>query len=149
MSKDQARVVSITVRKSHEVADVATQRDLESTHKDLTPQIAEVKYYLAKILKDLSVDISLRFERTDAQIANSCKKSTARADRMDAEISGERKYMISLFEKREAKIALVRNDMEALTNSLPIKLTKIILGMVEFASAIVTIVVKFFSFLQL
>ncbi|MFS1584049.1 MAG: DUF1640 domain-containing protein [Candidatus Arsenophonus phytopathogenicus] len=52
LPKEQAKAISIAVRKSHEVADVATKRDLEDVRKDLTTQITEVR-------KDLSVEIAL------------------------------------------------------------------------------------------
>ncbi|BAE75785.1 hypothetical protein SGGMMB4_05913 (plasmid) [Sodalis glossinidius str. 'morsitans'] len=162
LPKDQARAISIAVRKSHEVADVATRRDLEDARKDLSAKIvearkdtvaqfektdakfAEVKRDIAEVRKDLA------FEIADAR-----KEAAARADRTNAEITGVRKDMAALFEKNEAQIALlrreqsadialVRKDMEALTNGLLIKLTKVMLGCVGLASAIVTIAVKFF-----
>ncbi len=144
LPKDQARAISIAVRKSHEVADVVTRRDLEDARKDLTAQITEVKK-----------DMAAQFEKTDGKIAevrkdlafdiaDARKEAAARADRTDAEITSVRKDMAALFEKNEAQIALVRKDMEALANGLLIKLTQVILGVVGFASAIVTLVVKFF-----
>lgn len=66
LPKDQAKAISIAVRKSHEVADVATKRDLEDVHKDLTVQIADVRK-----------DMDARFEKTDAQIANVRKDLSA------------------------------------------------------------------------
>ncbi|AHF73847.1 hypothetical protein SOPEG_1818 [Candidatus Sodalis pierantonius str. SOPE] len=58
LPKDQAKAISIAVRKSHEVTDVATKRDLEDVRKDLTIQIADVRK-----------DMDARFEKTEAQIS--------------------------------------------------------------------------------
>ncbi|MGX8939636.1 DUF1640 domain-containing protein [Symbiopectobacterium sp. Eva_TO] len=43
LTSQQAKAISLVVRKSHEVADVATKRDLEDVRKDLTVQIADVR----------------------------------------------------------------------------------------------------------
>uniref|UniRef100_A0A1A9VZ47 DUF1640 domain-containing protein n=1 Tax=Glossina brevipalpis TaxID=37001 RepID=A0A1A9VZ47_9MUSC len=51
LPKDQAKAISIAVRKSHEVADVATTRDLEDVRKDLTFQITDVR-------KDLQLEMA-------------------------------------------------------------------------------------------
>lgn len=51
ISREQARAISLVVRRSHEVADVATKRDLEDVRKDLTTQISDVR-------KDLSAEIT-------------------------------------------------------------------------------------------
>lgn len=46
------------------------------------------------------------------------------------------------------QITLLRKDMEFLTNKLLINTTKIIIGCAGLASAIMTLMVKFFSTLQ-
>lgn len=51
LPKDQAKAISIAVRKSHEAVDVATKRDLED------------------VRKDLSAEINMRFDKADTQIA--------------------------------------------------------------------------------
>ncbi|WP_406706638.1 DUF1640 domain-containing protein [Sodalis sp.] len=51
LPKDQAKAISIAVRKSHEAVDVATKRDLED------------------VRKDLSTEINMRFDKADTQIA--------------------------------------------------------------------------------
>ncbi|WP_334467950.1 DUF1640 domain-containing protein [Arsenophonus sp. PmNCSU2021_1] len=137
LPKEQAKAISIAVRKSHKVADVATKRDLEDVRKDMVArfekneaQIADVRKDLsaeiADVRKDLSAEMNLRFEKTDAQIAD------VRKD-LSAEISNVRKDLSS-------DIALVRKDVEALTNSLLIKLSAVMLGIVSAATAIL----KFF-----
>lgn len=55
LTSEQAKAISLVVRKSHEAADVATTAD-----------IAEVKRDMADVGKDLAI----RFEKTDAQIAD-------------------------------------------------------------------------------
>ncbi|MGG2143309.1 hypothetical protein [Symbiopectobacterium sp. RP] len=53
LTSQQAKAISLVVRKSHEVADVATKAD-----------IAEVKRDIADVRKDMDA----RFEKTDAKI---------------------------------------------------------------------------------
>ncbi|OIV47906.1 DUF1640 domain-containing protein [Sodalis sp. TME1] len=136
ISREQARAISLVVRKSHEVADVATKRDLEDVRKEIDArfdktdaQIADVRKDLSAEIADVRKDMEARFEKHEAQM-------DARFDKVDAR-----------FEKNEAKteaqIALLRKDMEFLTSRLLINITKIILGCVGLASAIVTLVVKF------
>jgi hypothetical protein len=59
LKKEQAKAISIPVRKSHEVADVATKRDLDDVRKDLSAEIADVR-------KDMTTQISL--VRKDLQL---------------------------------------------------------------------------------
>ncbi|WP_334473750.1 DUF1640 domain-containing protein [Arsenophonus sp. PmNCSU2021_1] len=54
LPKDQARAISIAVRKSHEVADVATKADIV----EVKHEIAEVNRNVADIRKDLSAEIA-------------------------------------------------------------------------------------------
>ncbi|PAV02272.1 hypothetical protein CBG25_11880, partial [Arsenophonus sp. ENCA] len=58
LTSQQAKAISLVVRKSHEVADVATKAD-----------IVEVNRNIADVRKDLSAEMNLRFEKTDGQIA--------------------------------------------------------------------------------
>ncbi|WP_440862583.1 coiled-coil domain-containing protein [Symbiopectobacterium purcellii] len=69
LPKEQARAISIAVRKSHEVADVATRRDLEDAKKDIGVRFDKVDAQIAEVRKDLSAEMNLKFERTDAQVA--------------------------------------------------------------------------------
>ncbi|MFT4465946.1 MAG: hypothetical protein ACMX3H_16625 [Sodalis sp. (in: enterobacteria)] len=111
LTSEQAKAISLVVRKSHEVADVATKRDLEDVRKDLTVQITDVRK-----------DMDARFGKNETQMQARFEKNEA---------------------KTEAQIALLRKDMEFLTSRLLINITKIILGCVGLASAVVTLVVKF------
>ncbi|MEN3257440.1 DUF1640 domain-containing protein [Sodalis endosymbiont of Spalangia cameroni] len=81
LTSEQAKAISLVVRKSHEVADVATKRDLEDVRKDLTAQITDVRK-----------DMEARFEKTDAQIAD------VRKD-LSAEIADVRKDIANRFDK--------------------------------------------------
>ncbi len=110
LPKDQARAISIAVRKSHEVADVATRRDLEDVRKDLTAQITEVKK-----------DVAAQFEKTDAKIAEVRK-----------DLSAE---MNLRFEKTDAQIALLRKDVESTSTWLLIKMGSLMLAIVGAAAA--------------
>ncbi|WP_291969639.1 hypothetical protein [Candidatus Symbiopectobacterium sp.] len=66
LTSEQAKAISLVLRKSHEVADVATKRDLEDVRKDLTIQITDVRK-----------DMDARFEKTEAQIADVRKDLSA------------------------------------------------------------------------
>ncbi|MFS1538465.1 MAG: hypothetical protein ACL7BU_06915 [Candidatus Phlomobacter fragariae] len=66
ISREQARAISLVVRKSYEVADVATKHDLDDVRKDMElrfektdAQIADVRKDLQIVCKDLSVEIAL------------------------------------------------------------------------------------------
>ncbi|MFS1583838.1 MAG: hypothetical protein ACL7AY_14445 [Candidatus Arsenophonus phytopathogenicus] len=66
LPKEQAKAISIAVRKSHEVADVATKRDLEDVRKDMAArfektdaQISDVRKDMEIVRKDLSSEIAL------------------------------------------------------------------------------------------
>ncbi|OIV46808.1 hypothetical protein BK025_08830 [Sodalis sp. TME1] len=72
ISREQARAISLVVRKSHEVADVATKADIAEVKRE----IAEVNRNVADVRKDLSAeiadvrkDMAHRFEKTEAQIS--------------------------------------------------------------------------------
>lgn len=76
ISREQARAISLVVRKSHEVADVATKAD-----------IAEVKRDIVDVRKDMAI----RFEKTDGQIADVRKDMATRFEKTDAQIADVRK----------------------------------------------------------
>ncbi|MGL9751793.1 MAG: hypothetical protein ACR5LC_13220 [Symbiopectobacterium sp.] len=120
ISREQARAISLVVRKSHEVADVATKADIAEVKRD----IADVRKEIAHARKDLSAeiahvrkDIDARFEKTEAQIADVRKDLSA-------------------------EIALLRKDVEHTANGLLIKLSAVILAIAGLASTIVTVVIK-------
>ncbi|PAU99151.1 hypothetical protein CBG25_20415 [Arsenophonus sp. ENCA] len=92
IAKEHARAISLAVRKSHEVADVATKADIV----ELKHEIAEVNRNVADVRKDMEH----RFEK-------------------------------------------VESHMEALTDKLLIKVTKVIICCVGLGSTIVTLIIKF------
>ncbi|MFS1539489.1 MAG: hypothetical protein ACL7BU_13300 [Candidatus Phlomobacter fragariae] len=115
LPKEQAKAISIAVRKSHEVADVATKRDLEDVRKDLTTQITEVRKDLSAEIADVRKDMAARFEKNEAQIQ-------------------------ARFEKTDAQIALIRKDVEHIATGLLLKLGGVIVVTISAATAIL----KFF-----
>ncbi|WGM09145.1 hypothetical protein [Arsenophonus nasoniae] len=82
LPRNQAKAISLVVRKSHEVADLATKadindvkRDLEDVRKDLSAEIADVRKdmehgfekvenQIADVRKDIS-QIEKRFDRLE------------------------------------------------------------------------------------
>ncbi|WP_440863055.1 coiled-coil domain-containing protein [Symbiopectobacterium purcellii] len=113
LPKDQAKAISLVVRKSHEVADLATKRDLDDVRKDLSADIAEVKREIADVRKD----IDARFEKNEAQ-------------------------MQARFEKTEAQIADVRKDMTAGFDKLGMQMTIRLGLMVAAAVSIIAAILK-------
>lgn len=129
LPKNQAKAISLAVRESHEAVDVATKAD-----------IAEVNRNIADVRKDMD----LRFEKSEAQIAD------VRKD-LSAEIADVRKDMSARFEKNEAQIqarfektdaqiALIRKDVEHIATGLLLKLGGVIVVTISAATAIL----KFF-----
>ncbi|HGJ5854536.1 hypothetical protein [Arsenophonus nasoniae] len=104
LTSQQAKAISLVVRKSHEVADVATKRDLEDVRKDLSSEISDIRK-----------DMVARFEKNEAQIAD------VRKD-LSTEIANVRKDMDHRFEKVEAQILDVRKDISMLSKDLLFKL---------------------------
>ncbi|WP_440864477.1 hypothetical protein [Symbiopectobacterium purcellii] len=90
LTSEQAKAISLVVRKSHEVADVATKRDLEDVRKEIDARFDKV---------------DARFEKTDAQIADVRKDIDARFEKNEAQMQAR-------FEKTEAQISLVRKDLQ-------------------------------------
>ncbi|WP_074013757.1 DUF1640 domain-containing protein [Candidatus Sodalis sp. SoCistrobi] len=88
ISREQARAISLVVRKSHEVADVATKTDIVEVKRD----ISDVRKDLTAQITDVRKDMEARFEKTDAQIAD------VRKD-LSAEIADVRKDMANRFDK--------------------------------------------------
>ncbi|NLS44035.1 DUF1640 domain-containing protein [BEV proteobacterium] len=126
LPKEQARAISIAVRKSHEVADVATRRDLEDAKKDIGTRFDKVDARFEKVdtqIADVRKDIAAQFEKTDAKIAEVRK-----------DLSAE---MNLKFERTHAQVALLRKDIESLTNRLVIKMTSIMVGVIGVATAII------------
>ncbi|MGX8942522.1 hypothetical protein ACWWJF_22365 [Symbiopectobacterium sp. Eva_TO] len=94
LNREQAKAITLVVRQSHEVADLATKRDLEDVRKEMQArfektdaQIADVRKELSTEIADVRKDIDARFEKNEAQ-------------------------MQARFEKTEAQISLVRKDLQ-------------------------------------
>ncbi|MGX8942491.1 hypothetical protein ACWWJF_22175 [Symbiopectobacterium sp. Eva_TO] len=94
ISREQARAISLVVRKSHEVADVATKRDLEDVRKEMQARFEKTDAQIADVRKDLS-----------AEIADVRKDIDARFEKNEAQMQAR-------FEKTEAQISLVRKDLQ-------------------------------------
>ncbi|MGG2140859.1 hypothetical protein [Symbiopectobacterium sp. RP] len=65
ISREQARAISLVVRKSHEVADVATKADIAEVKRD----IADVRKDMEARFEKNEAQMQARFEKTEAQIA--------------------------------------------------------------------------------
>ncbi|WP_334473027.1 DUF1640 domain-containing protein [Arsenophonus sp. PmNCSU2021_1] len=83
LPKDQARAISIAVRKSHEVADVATRRDLEDARKDIDARFDKTDAKIADVRKDMEH----RFEKVEAQIADVRKDMENRFDKLGLQLT--------------------------------------------------------------
>ncbi|PAV09054.1 DUF1640 domain-containing protein [Arsenophonus sp. ENCA] len=59
LNREQAKAITLVVRKSHEVADLATKRDLEDVRKDLSAEIADVRKEMTHQIADIRKDISM------------------------------------------------------------------------------------------
>ncbi|MGX8939808.1 coiled-coil domain-containing protein [Symbiopectobacterium sp. Eva_TO] len=70
LNREQAKAITLVVRQSHEVADLATKRDLEDVRKDLTVQIADVRKDIDARFEKHEAQMQARFEKTEAQIAD-------------------------------------------------------------------------------
>ncbi|WP_440866510.1 hypothetical protein [Symbiopectobacterium purcellii] len=134
LTSEQAKAISLVVLKSHEVADVATKRDLEDVRKDLKAVIQnhdaqlpicfeKTESKIMDVRKDFTIQITdvrkemqARFEKTDAQIADVRKDLSAeiadvRKD-IDARFEKNEAQIQARFEKTEAQISLVRKDLQ-------------------------------------
>ncbi|AHF73398.1 hypothetical protein SOPEG_1040 [Candidatus Sodalis pierantonius str. SOPE] len=117
LNREQAKAITLVVRESHEVADLATKadikdvkRDLEDVRKELSADIAEVRKDLTIQIADVRKDMHARFEKTEA--------------------------------KNDAQMALLRKDVEALASGLFIKLSKVMLAIVGISVTIATAIIK-------
>ncbi|NLS44020.1 hypothetical protein EXD76_08515 [BEV proteobacterium] len=66
ISREQAKAIPLVVRKSHEVADVATKRDLEDVRKEIDARFDKVDARFEKH----EAQMQARFEKTEAQISD-------------------------------------------------------------------------------
>ncbi|HGJ5884767.1 DUF1640 domain-containing protein [Arsenophonus sp.] len=87
LPKDQAKAISLVVRKSHEVADLATKRDLEDVRKDLSAEIADVRKDLSAEISNVRKDMEHRFEKVETQIADVRKDMENRFDKLGLQLT--------------------------------------------------------------
>lgn len=114
LPKDQAKAISLVVRKSHEVADLATKRDLD----------------------DMRKDIDARFDKTDTKIADVRKDMEHSFEKVEAQITHVRKDMEHRFEKVELQILDVRKDISMVSKDLLFKLGGLIVTLFGIGIAI-------------
>ncbi|WP_334468914.1 DUF1640 domain-containing protein [Arsenophonus sp. PmNCSU2021_1] len=89
LPKDQARAISLVVRKSHEVADLATKADIKDVKRDLD---------------DVRKDIDARFDKTDTKIADVRKDMEYRFEKVETQIADVRKDMTNRFEQIDKRL---------------------------------------------
>ncbi|WP_334472981.1 hypothetical protein [Arsenophonus sp. PmNCSU2021_1] len=71
LTSQQAKAISLVVRKSHEVADVATKADIAEVKRDISDvrkEIADVRKDLSAEIADVRKDMEHRFEKVELQI---------------------------------------------------------------------------------
>jgi len=107
LTSQQAKAISLVVRRSHEVADVATKADIVEVNRN----IADVRKDLSAEIADVRKDMAARFEKSEAQIQ-------------------------ARFEKTDAQIALIRKDVEHIATGLLLKLGSVIVLTIGAATAI-------------
>ncbi|CAK8736832.1 hypothetical protein SODG_000545 [Sodalis praecaptivus] len=120
LTREQAKAISLVVRKSHEVADVATKRDLEDVRKE----------------------IDARFDKVDARFEKHEAQMQARFEKTDAQIADVRKDMEARFEKTDAQIADVRKDIANRFDKLGLQMTVRMGGMLIAAVGLMTAILK-------
>ncbi|PAV02169.1 hypothetical protein CBG25_12435 [Arsenophonus sp. ENCA] len=126
LTSQQAKAISLVVRRSHEVADVATKAD-----------IVEVNRNIADVRKDLSAEIADVRKDLSAEIADVRKDLSAEIADVRKDLSAE---MNLRFEKTDGQIALIRKDVETIATGLLLKLGGVIVVTISAATAIL----KFF-----
>ncbi|WP_440866226.1 DUF1640 domain-containing protein [Symbiopectobacterium purcellii] len=87
ISREQAKAISLVVRKSHEVADVATKRDLEDVRKEMQARFEKTDAQIANVRKDLSAEIADVRKDLSAEIADVRKDMTAGFDKLGMQMT--------------------------------------------------------------
>lgn len=121
ISREQAKAISLIVRRSHEVADVATKSDIADVKRD----IADVRKDLSAEIADVRKDIDNRFEKVDTQFAD------------------VRKDMDTRFEKVDVQFADIRKDMNNKLEKLGLSLTIKMGGMIGFLVVSIGLMLKY------
>jgi len=70
LPKEQARAISIAVKKSHEVADVATKADIVELRNELNHKIDDVNNELSHKIEDVRKDLSSEIEGVRKDMEN-------------------------------------------------------------------------------
>ncbi|WP_334469910.1 hypothetical protein [Arsenophonus sp. PmNCSU2021_1] len=73
ISREQARAISLVVRRSHEVADVATKADIVEVNRNIADVRKDLSTEIADVRKDLSAEITnvrkdMEITRKDLQL---------------------------------------------------------------------------------
>ncbi|MGL9721860.1 hypothetical protein [Symbiopectobacterium sp.] len=105
LNREQAKAITLVVRQSHEVADLATKRDLEDVRKEMQARFEKTDAQIADVRKDLSAEIADVRKDLSAEIADVRKDIDARFEKNEAQMQAR-------FEKTEAQISLVRKDLQ-------------------------------------
>ncbi|WP_440863819.1 DUF1640 domain-containing protein [Symbiopectobacterium purcellii] len=92
LTSQQAKAISLVVRKSHEVADVATKADIGEVKRD----IADVRKDIYARFEKNEAQMQARFEKTDAKIADVRKDMTAGFDKLGMQMAIPLGIMVSL-----------------------------------------------------
>ncbi|HGJ5854549.1 MAG TPA: DUF1640 domain-containing protein [Arsenophonus nasoniae] len=79
LPRNQAKAISLVIRKSHEVVDLATKRDLEDVRKEIDVRFDKTDAQVADVRKDMEH----RFEKVETQIADVRKDITQIEKRFD------------------------------------------------------------------
>ncbi|WP_334468648.1 DUF1640 domain-containing protein [Arsenophonus sp. PmNCSU2021_1] len=83
LTSQQAKAISLVVRKSHEVADVATKADIADVKRD----ISDVRKEIADVRKDLSAEIADVRKDLSAEIADVRKDMENRFDKLGLQLT--------------------------------------------------------------
>ncbi|WP_334469449.1 DUF1640 domain-containing protein [Arsenophonus sp. PmNCSU2021_1] len=90
LTSQQAKAISLVVRKSHEVADIATKADIADVKRDISDvrkEITDVRKDLSAEIADVRKDIDVRFDKVDAQIADVRKDMENRFDKLGLQLT--------------------------------------------------------------
>ncbi|QZN96403.1 CCDC90 family protein [Symbiopectobacterium purcellii] len=139
ISREQAKAISLVVRKSHEVADVATKADIAEVNRNVADVRKDLSAEIANVRKDLSAEIANVRKDLSAEIANVRKDLSAEIANVRKDLSAE---IADVRKDLSADIALLRKDVEHTANGLLIKLSAVMLAIAGLASTIVTVVIK-------
>ncbi|SPP31696.1 hypothetical protein ARAF_0838 [Arsenophonus endosymbiont of Aleurodicus floccissimus] len=82
ISREQARAISLVVRKSHEVADVATKADIVEVNRNIADVRKDLSAEITNVSKDLSAEIA-DVRKDIAQIDKRLDFSEKRFDRLE------------------------------------------------------------------